>query len=183
MSHKRCGEPPRLAPIAPLSPFLTPSLAHPPPAARRPPSLLPYPPAGNGVTWLSTEAPMTEQERELGRRWFDEVWNKGRREAIAELLSPDSVLHEAGIDSKGPDGFYPLFDRLRRLSPRFTSKSTTPWRTAIKSAFAGHSRASIPAAVWALDLPAKRFKRPALPSCASRATSWSRVGRTGTCSE
>ena len=55
---------------------------------------------------------MTEQERDLGRRWFDEVWNKGRREAIAEMLSADSVLHEAGVDAIGPDGFYPLFDRL-----------------------------------------------------------------------
>ena len=55
---------------------------------------------------------MTEQERELGRRWFDEVWNKGRRDAVAEMLPPDAVLHEAGIDSVGPEGFYPLFDRL-----------------------------------------------------------------------
>jgi predicted ester cyclase len=37
---------------------------------------------------------------------------QGRREAIAEMLSADSVLHEAGIDSVGPEGFYPLFDRL-----------------------------------------------------------------------
>jgi hypothetical protein len=46
---------------------------------------------------------MNEQERELGRRWFEEVWNKGRREAIVEMLSQDSVLHEAGIDSIGPE--------------------------------------------------------------------------------
>ena len=55
---------------------------------------------------------MTESERDLGRRWFEEVWNKGRREAIAEMLAPDSVLHEAGADSVGPEGFYPFFDRL-----------------------------------------------------------------------
>jgi hypothetical protein len=29
---------------------------------------------------------MTENERDLGRRWFEEVWNKGRRDAIAEML-------------------------------------------------------------------------------------------------
>jgi predicted ester cyclase len=51
-------------------------------------------------------------ERDLGRRWFEEVWNKGRRDAIAEMLLPDAVLHEAGVDSVGPEGFYPLFDRL-----------------------------------------------------------------------
>jgi len=55
---------------------------------------------------------MTEQERNMGRHWFDEVWNKGRRDAIAEMLLPDAVLHEAGIDSVGPEGSFPLFDRL-----------------------------------------------------------------------
>jgi predicted ester cyclase len=55
---------------------------------------------------------MTEQERDLGRRWFEEVWNKGRREAIAQMLSPDSVVHEGGMDTAGPDGFYPYYDRL-----------------------------------------------------------------------
>jgi predicted ester cyclase len=56
---------------------------------------------------------MTEQERNLGRRWFEEVWNKGRREAIAEMLPPEAVLHEAGVDSAGAEGFYPYYDRLR----------------------------------------------------------------------
>jgi hypothetical protein len=39
---------------------------------------------------------MTEDERGLGRRWFEEVWNRGRREAIPEMLAPDGVLHEGG---------------------------------------------------------------------------------------
>jgi len=55
---------------------------------------------------------MSEDERDIGRRWFEEVWNKGRRDAIPEMLAPDAVLHEAGVDSVGPDGFYPLFDRF-----------------------------------------------------------------------
>jgi predicted ester cyclase len=55
---------------------------------------------------------MTEMERGLGSRWFEEVWNKGRRDAIPEMLAPDAVLHEAGTDSVGPEGFYPFFDRL-----------------------------------------------------------------------
>jgi steroid delta-isomerase-like uncharacterized protein len=55
---------------------------------------------------------MTEEERDLGQRWFEEVWNRGRRDAIPEMLAPDAVLHEAGLDSVGPDGFYPLFDRI-----------------------------------------------------------------------
>ena len=55
---------------------------------------------------------MTESERDLGRRWFEEVWNRGKREAIAEMLAPDAVVHDGGIDSTGPDGFYPFFDRI-----------------------------------------------------------------------
>lgn len=62
---------------------------------------------------------MTESERDLGRRWFDEVWNKGRREAIAEMLASDGVLHEAGADSVGPDGFQPFFDRLNATFSEF----------------------------------------------------------------
>ncbi len=56
---------------------------------------------------------MTDLDRSLGRRWFELVWNQGRREAIAEMLPPDGVLHEAGADTTGPEGFYPFFDRMR----------------------------------------------------------------------
>jgi predicted ester cyclase len=56
---------------------------------------------------------MTELERDLGRRWFEEIWNQGRREAIAELLAPDGVIHDGDIDTIGPDGFYPFFERIR----------------------------------------------------------------------
>jgi steroid delta-isomerase-like uncharacterized protein len=56
---------------------------------------------------------MTESERDLGRRWFEQVWNQGRREAIAEMLAPDAVLHDGGIDTTGPEEFYPFFDRMR----------------------------------------------------------------------
>jgi predicted ester cyclase len=56
---------------------------------------------------------MTDLERGLGSRWFEQVWNEGRREAIAEMLAPEGVLHEAGTDTIGPEGFYPFFDRMR----------------------------------------------------------------------
>lgn len=55
---------------------------------------------------------MTQEERDLAHRWFEEVWNKGRRDAIHEMMAPDAVLHEGGADSVGPDGFYPFFDRF-----------------------------------------------------------------------
>ncbi len=55
---------------------------------------------------------MTDTERNLGARWFQEVWNKGRRDAIAEMLAPHGVIHDGGVDSVGPEGFYPFFDLL-----------------------------------------------------------------------
>ena len=55
---------------------------------------------------------MTDVDRGVGARWFDEVWNKGRRAAIAELLAPDAVLHEDDKDIVGPEGFYAFYDRL-----------------------------------------------------------------------
>src|SRR5438105_2166584 len=56
---------------------------------------------------------MSETNKALAKRWFEEVWNKSRREAIAEMLAPEALLYEAGQPSRGPDGFYPFFDRMR----------------------------------------------------------------------
>lgn len=53
-------------------------------------------------------------------RWFDEVWNKGRIEAIDELLSPDCLvhrLHEDGSDSHGTEGFKAFFRKFRDAFP------------------------------------------------------------------
>ncbi|HEX4005717.1 MAG TPA: ester cyclase [Acidobacteriaceae bacterium] len=56
---------------------------------------------------------MTEDERKLGQRWFDEVWNKGRREAIGEMFSSQGVLHDGANITTGPDAFYEFFDRIQ----------------------------------------------------------------------
>ena len=56
---------------------------------------------------------MTESERDLGPRWFELVWNQGRREAIAEMLSPNALIHDGGIETRGLDGFYDFFDRMK----------------------------------------------------------------------
>lgn len=60
---------------------------------------------------------MTDLERDLGRRWFELVWNQRRRAAIAELLAPDGVIHDGGTDTRGPEGFYPSFDRMSDTFP------------------------------------------------------------------
>jgi steroid delta-isomerase-like uncharacterized protein len=56
---------------------------------------------------------MSEANKELAQLWFEEVWNKGRREAIRELLAPDAVVYDAGEAVKGAEGFYHFFDRMR----------------------------------------------------------------------
>ncbi|MDP9193259.1 MAG: ester cyclase [Acidobacteriota bacterium] len=43
--------------------------------------------------------------REVGRRWFEEVWNARRDECVEELLSPDSRGHIQGGEYRGPEGF------------------------------------------------------------------------------
>lgn len=55
------------------------------------------------------------------RRWFEEVWNRGREEAIDELFDEGGVAHgladEAGADLRGPAGFRPFFRRFREAFP------------------------------------------------------------------
>ena len=55
---------------------------------------------------------MPEPNRELATRWFEEVWNKRRREAIGELLAEGAPIHDGGITVHGPEGFYAFFDRM-----------------------------------------------------------------------
>jgi steroid delta-isomerase-like uncharacterized protein len=56
---------------------------------------------------------MPEMNKHLAERWFEEVWNQGRREVIREMLAPDAIIQESGEAVKGPEGFYPFFDRMQ----------------------------------------------------------------------
>ena len=60
---------------------------------------------------------MTDTERALGRRWFEEVWNKARREAIVEMITANSVIHDGDTETVGPAGFYGFYDRIRSAFP------------------------------------------------------------------
>jgi len=55
------------------------------------------------------------------RRWFEEVWNKGREEAIDEMFAEDGVAHglgdEPGQDIRGPSEFKPFFHSFRGAFP------------------------------------------------------------------
>ncbi|MDT5268467.1 MAG: hypothetical protein QOH49_653 [Acidobacteriota bacterium] len=57
----------------------------------------------------------------LIRRWFEEVWNNGREEAIDELFDEEGVAHglagETGEPLRGATGFKPFFRRFREAFP------------------------------------------------------------------
>jgi steroid delta-isomerase-like uncharacterized protein len=63
----------------------------------------------------------TSDNVSLIRRWFEEVWNQGREEAIDELFDEEGVAHGLGdvADGKlrGPAGFKPFFSRFREAFP------------------------------------------------------------------
>ena len=55
---------------------------------------------------------------DIVRRFFDEVWNQRRADAIPELIGPDGVCHSEQGDLRGPDGFKSLqFDPFTAAFP------------------------------------------------------------------
>lgn len=63
----------------------------------------------------------TEELKALMRRWFEEVWNKGRAEAIDEMFAEDGVAYgladETGAPLRGAAGFKPFFQNFRNAFP------------------------------------------------------------------
>jgi steroid delta-isomerase-like uncharacterized protein len=57
----------------------------------------------------------------LIRRWFEEVWNKGRAEAIDELFDEEGVAHgladEGGAPLRGPANFRVFHSKFREAFP------------------------------------------------------------------
>ena len=67
---------------------------------------------------------MSEQSEDLKafiRRWFAEVWNEGREEAIDEMFAEDGVAYgladETGGPLRGASGFKPFFRNFRAAFP------------------------------------------------------------------
>ena len=62
-----------------------------------------------------------EQNKALIQRWFEEVWNKGRADAIDEMLAGDALLHGLSDDMSapliGPVGFKPFHATFRGAFP------------------------------------------------------------------
>jgi steroid delta-isomerase-like uncharacterized protein len=62
---------------------------------------------------------MAQENSSLIRRWFEEVWNKGRMEAIDEMASPDVVGHGQAQHATdiGLKEFKPFVRALRSAFP------------------------------------------------------------------
>jgi len=62
----------------------------------------------------------SSDNKALTRRWFDEVWNKRREEAIEEMLGPNGIAHglaESGEDLPGPAEFRRFYRQFRSGFP------------------------------------------------------------------
>ena len=64
-----------------------------------------------------------EANKALVIRWFEEVWNQGRRETVTELFPVEGVVHDGAKTYRGPDGFYGFHDSIRA---QFSNFSITP---------------------------------------------------------
>ena len=64
---------------------------------------------------------MSEENKALVRRWFEEVWNQGRSDAIDEMFAADGIAHGLSDDAckplKGPDDFKPFHQTFRGAFP------------------------------------------------------------------
>ena len=64
---------------------------------------------------------MSEENKQLLRRWFEEVWNKGRVDAIDEMFAENGIAHGLADDPsqpiKGPREFRPFHTLFRDAFP------------------------------------------------------------------
>jgi steroid delta-isomerase-like uncharacterized protein len=67
---------------------------------------------------------MSEVNKALIRRWYEEVWNKGRTEAIDEMFADDVITHgladESGIPVQGAAGFKEFHRKFKAAFPDLT---------------------------------------------------------------
>lgn len=67
---------------------------------------------------------MSEENKALVRRWFEEVWNHGRAEAIDEMFDEYGIAHGLSTDPanpiRGPKEFRPFFEVFRQAFPHLT---------------------------------------------------------------
>src|ERR1700736_4509623 len=60
-----------------------------------------------------TMANQQEAQKKMLARWFEEVWNQEKREAIDEMFPSDCVLYDGRAKYRGPDEFKHFYDGIR----------------------------------------------------------------------
>ena len=64
---------------------------------------------------------MSEENKQLLRRWFEEVWNNGRADAIEEMFDENGIAHGLSDDPskpiKGPREYRPFYAAFREAFP------------------------------------------------------------------
>lgn len=64
---------------------------------------------------------MTNTNDTIQHRWFEEVWNKGRADAIDEMLDPDVIGHglvdSNGNEVRGTEAFKSFYESFRGAFP------------------------------------------------------------------
>jgi steroid delta-isomerase-like uncharacterized protein len=64
---------------------------------------------------------MSEENKQLVRRWFEEVWNSGRADAIDEMFAENGIAHGLSDDPSqpitGPQEFRPFHTLFRDAFP------------------------------------------------------------------
>ena len=63
-----------------------------------------------------------QQNKHIMVRWFEEVWNQGKRETIHELFAEKGVLHDGDTIFRGPDEFCRFYDAFRSEFSDFQAK-------------------------------------------------------------
>jgi steroid delta-isomerase-like uncharacterized protein len=67
------------------------------------------------------EVLMSEENKALVRRWFEEVWNNGRAEAIEEMFDVNGIAHGLSDDPAkpiiGPRDYRPFYEVFRQAFP------------------------------------------------------------------
>jgi predicted SnoaL-like aldol condensation-catalyzing enzyme len=89
---------------------------------------------------------ISEQNKALVHRWFEEVWNQGRRETIHELFAEEGVLHDGSKTYHGPDEFVRFYDQLRSEFTDFRVAPSVSLSEGDLAACAGLLGAGIPGA-------------------------------------
>ena len=64
---------------------------------------------------------MSQENKALIRRWFEEIWNQGNEATIDELLDPEAKVqgldHPEGAGKSGPEAFKPFHRAFRNAFP------------------------------------------------------------------